>query len=51
MAKRKLTTIFCADAVKYGAMMAENEDATLARLQTYREIMHEQFGKHDLFKG
>lgn len=47
MAKRKLTTIFCADAVQYGAMMATNEDATLARLEDYRGIMRSQFGDHD----
>lgn len=51
MAKRKLTTIFCADAVHYGALMAANEDATLARLQEYREVMNDlfsRFGGHEI---
>ncbi len=47
MAKRKLTTIFCADAVKYSAMMADDEDATLERLQTYRDIMRDQFSRYE----
>jgi len=45
MAKRKLTTIFCADAVHYGALMASDEDATLARLEEYREVMNDQFAR------
>lgn len=45
--KRKLTTIFCADAKHYSAQMAANEDATLARLQHYRALMTEQFEHHD----
>ena len=48
MAKRKLTTIFCADAVHYGALMAADEDGTLARLQEYRQLMNDQF---DRFEG
>ncbi len=47
MAKRKLTTIFCADAVQYGAMMASNETATLQRLQDYRSVMREQFENYN----
>ena len=47
MAKRKLTTIFCADAVQYGALMAANEDETLARLSEYRAVMNDQFARYD----
>ncbi len=47
LAKRKLTTIFCADAVNYGAHMAGDEDGTLARLQEYRDIMNQQFSRYD----
>lgn len=47
MAKRKLTTIFCADAVHYGALMAADEDGTLARLQEYRDLMNEQFARYE----
>lgn len=47
MAKRKLTTIFCADAVQYGALMASDEDGTLARLQEYRDLMNDQFSRYD----
>ena len=47
MAKRKLTTIFCADAVQYGALMAADEDGTLARLQEYRDLMNEQFARFE----
>lgn len=47
MAKRKLTTIFCADAVHYGALMAADEDGTLARLQEYRELMNDQFARYE----
>ena len=47
MAKRKLTTIFFADAVHYGALMAADEDGTLARLQEYRELMNDQFARFD----
>ena len=47
MAKRKLTTIFCADAVQYGALMAANEDETLARLSEYRAVMNDQFARYE----
>ncbi|MEP1206970.1 MAG: adenylate/guanylate cyclase domain-containing protein [Rhizobiaceae bacterium] len=47
MAKRKLTTIFCADAVQYGALMAADEDGTLARLSEYRAVMNDQFARYD----
>ncbi len=45
--KRKLTTIFCADATHYGRMMARDESRTLARLQRYRAIMEEMFARHE----
>ena len=45
--KRKLTTIFCADVKQYGAMMARDEDATLAKLQHYKSIMAELFDHHE----
>ncbi|NKB53117.1 MAG: adenylate cyclase [Rhizobiaceae bacterium] len=47
MAKRKLTTIFCADAVQYGSLMATDEDGTLARLQEYRDVMNDLFGRYE----
>lgn len=45
--KRKLTTVFCADAHNYGQMMARDETKTLERLRRYREIMNGQFDRHD----
>ncbi|WP_339949024.1 adenylate/guanylate cyclase domain-containing protein [uncultured Albimonas sp.] len=45
--KRRLTTIFYADAVRFGAQMEADEDATLARLRRARAIMREQFDAHD----
>ncbi len=45
--KRKLTTIFCADGVRFGALMAEDEAGTLERLRRYREIMRAAFEKFD----
>jgi adenylate cyclase len=45
--KRKLTTIFCADAQRFSALMAADEDATLARLKRYRAIMGRLFERHD----
>jgi len=45
--KRRLTTIFCADAVRYSAQMAADEDATLDRLRRYRAIMNTQFDRHE----
>ena len=47
LAKRKLTTIFCADAQSYGKMMAHDEARTLERLQRYRAIMDGCFAKRD----
>lgn len=45
--KRKLTTIFCADAQHYSTKMAADEDATLDQLRRYRAIMARQFDGHD----
>ena len=45
--KRKLTTVFCADAQNYSRMMALDETSTLDRLNRYREIMARLFEKHD----
>lgn len=45
--KRKLTTIFCADAKHYSMQMSADEDATLERLRRYRAIMGQQFDRHD----
>lgn len=44
--KRKLTTIFSADAVGYSRLMAENEAATVKTIATYREIMSSLIKKH-----
>lgn len=44
--RRKLTTILCADGVRFGALMEADEDAALARLNRYREIMRELFERH-----
>ena len=45
--KRKLTTVFCADAQNYSRMMARDEAGTLERLNRYREIMDGLFDRHD----
>lgn len=47
MAKRKLTTIFCADVDGYTNLMAKDEEATLARLQRSRVLMRDLFERHD----
>ncbi len=36
--KRKLTSIFSADAVGYSRLMAEDEAATVKTIATYREV-------------
>jgi class 3 adenylate cyclase len=43
---RKLTTIFEADVVGYSRLMADDEEATLATLRTYREFVDSQIRKH-----
>ncbi len=45
--KRKLTTVFCADAQNYGKLMARDERGTLERLNRYRSIMESQFAVHE----
>jgi adenylate cyclase len=45
--KRKLTTVLCADAQNYSRMMAQDETATLQRLNRYRSIMDGLFARHD----
>lgn len=45
--KRKLTTIFCADAQGYGQSMARDEAGTLERLRRYRKIMDDLFTRHE----
>jgi len=45
-AERKLTTIFCADAAGYSAMMDRDEDGTLATLKDYRGRMSALIGRH-----
>ncbi|MCG6857351.1 MAG: adenylate/guanylate cyclase domain-containing protein [Salaquimonas sp.] len=45
--KRKLTTVFCADAQNYGRLMARNERDTLERLNRYRSIMESHFASHE----
>ncbi len=47
MAKRKLTTIFCADVEGYGGLMSRDEEGTLARLNHCRSIMAEHFLRYD----
>ena len=47
LVKRKLTTIFCADAQSYGRMMAHDEAGTLQRLQRYRARMDGCFSRRD----
>jgi len=46
MAQRKLTTILAADVVGYSQLMATDEEATLATLQTYKIITNTLVGKH-----
>lgn len=43
---RKLTTILEADVVGYSQLMADDEEATLATLRTYREFIDSQIRKH-----
>ncbi len=46
MVERKLTTIFCADVVGYSRLMETDEEATLARLKSYRELIQGLIGQH-----
>ncbi|MEM9009915.1 MAG: adenylate/guanylate cyclase domain-containing protein [Pseudomonadota bacterium] len=45
--KRKLTTIFCADAVGYGSLMQSDEVGTLTRLNSCRGLMAELFARSE----
>ena len=44
--KRKLTSIFSADAVGYSRLMAEDEAATVKTIATYREVMTSLIKQH-----
>ena len=39
---RKLTAIFSADVEGYSRMMGANEEATIATLTTYRDVLNER---------
>ncbi|MDX1485605.1 MAG: adenylate/guanylate cyclase domain-containing protein [Alphaproteobacteria bacterium] len=43
---RRLTTILAADVVGYSRLMAADEEATLATLKAYREVMDSLVDKH-----
>lgn len=45
--KRKLTTILASDVAGYSRMMSEDEEATLATLKEYREIIFGLIDRHD----
>jgi len=44
--KRKLSAIFCADAVEYSRLMAEDETATVKAIAVYREVMTALIKQH-----
>ena len=44
--KRKLTTMFSADAAGYSRLMAEDETSTVKTIKAYREIMTELIKQH-----
>ena len=44
--KRRLAAIFAADVVGYSRLMGEDEEGTLARLKTYREIIDSLISTH-----
>lgn len=44
--ERKLTTVLCADVVGYSRLMGENEEATLFRLKSYRDIVDALVSDH-----
>jgi class 3 adenylate cyclase len=44
--KRRLTTILASDVVGYSRLMATDEEATLATLRTYRDVISELVTKH-----
>jgi len=43
---RRLTTILAADVAGYSRLMAEDEEATLARLRAYRKVIDALVAKH-----
>ncbi|WP_211907355.1 adenylate/guanylate cyclase domain-containing protein [Pikeienuella piscinae] len=45
--KRKLTTILCADGVRFGAHMEADEAEAFTRLRRHRDMMGELFARHD----
>ena len=45
--KRRLTTILCADGVRYSAHMAADEDGALERLRQCRAVMEDLFAAHE----
>ncbi len=46
-AKRRFTTILAADVEGYSRLMRADEEATLATLKTYREIIDGLIARHD----
>ncbi len=46
-AKRRLTTILAADVEGYSRLMRADEEATLATLKTYREIIDGLIARHE----
>ncbi|PDT84095.1 adenylate/guanylate cyclase domain-containing protein [Sinorhizobium sp. BJ1] len=46
-ARRKLTTIFCADVQDYSRLMGADEEGTLATLKHYRDAMARLIESHD----
>jgi len=45
--KRRLATIMAADVVGYSKLVAEDEEAAVARLRSYREIIDRLIERHD----
>ena len=45
--KRRLTAILSADAVEYSRLMSENEEATVATITSYREVLSTLIQQHN----
>ncbi len=45
--QRRLVAIMAADVVGYSRLMGEDEEATLATLETYRSVIVELIQSHD----
>ncbi len=45
--KRRLATILAADVAGYSALMAQDEEATVRTLRSYREIIDKLIARHD----